>query len=84
MYVRRGTVVVQFLLNYNQQEGTGKSIFTPLILDNKQFFSNKIDRKATKVSAKDFTNHSWLELLNGINNLESLQISGISIGIYNT
>ena len=45
---------VHFLPNYNKQEGTGKFIYTPLILDNKQLLSNMNDRKATQVSTKIF------------------------------
>ena len=48
MYARKDAVIVHFFLNYNQQEGTGKFIYTPLILDNKQL-SNMIDHKATQV-----------------------------------
>ena len=36
-----------FSLNYNKQEGTGKFIYNPSVLDNKQLFSNIIDFKAT-------------------------------------
>ena len=45
IYARRDTVSVYFLVNYNKQEGTGKFIYTPLILDNKQLLSNMIDCK---------------------------------------
>ena len=51
---KKGIVVVHFLLNWNKQEYTGKFMYTPSILDNKQLLSNKIDHKATQVSANVF------------------------------
>ena len=41
-----------FFQNNNKQEGTGKFIYNPSILDNKQLLSNIINRKATQVFAK--------------------------------
>ena len=40
MYARRGVVGVYFLQNYNKKEGTGKFIYNPLILDNKQLLKH--------------------------------------------
>ena len=40
--------------NYNKQEGTGKFIYNPLILNNKQLLLNLIDCKATKVFVRVF------------------------------
>ena len=54
MYAKRGMVTIHFIPNYKKQEGTGKFIYTPSILDSKQLLSNMIDRKGTQVSAKIF------------------------------
>ena len=48
MYGRRGVVAVHFLLQ--SQGGTSEFMYKALILGNKQFFSNVIDREATQVS----------------------------------
>ena len=37
--------------NHNTQEGTGKVIYKPSVLDEKQLHSNRIDREAIKVQS---------------------------------
>ena len=60
IYKEEAWLMCIILENYNSQAGTGKCIYNPLILDNKQPLPSMIDHKATQVCQKIFPlNYSY-------------------------